>query len=143
MTDARPDPSGTAQPRPPLTSVAAHLYVRDVTAASRYFVEKLGFAIDFLYGTPPFYGQVSRDQARLALRCVSEPVFVGDIRARQSLLAASITVARRADIDRLYAEVAAAGVAFAQTLQDQPWGARDFIVRDPDGNLIQFAGPAT
>ena len=24
----------------------------------------------------------------------------------------------------------------------EPWGARDFIVMDPDGNLLLFAGPA-
>ena len=38
--------------------------------------------------------------------------------------------------------LAAAGVAFAQPLKHEPWGARDFIVRDPDGNLVLFAGPA-
>jgi len=30
-------------------------------------------------------------------------------------------------------------VDFAQTLRNEPWGARTFIVRDPDGNLILFA----
>ncbi|OCP36555.1 hypothetical protein BC360_04025 [Ensifer sp. LC163] len=27
-------------------------------------------------------------------------------------------------------------------LRTEPWGARNFIVLDPDGNLILFAGPA-
>jgi hypothetical protein len=31
---------------------------------------------------------------------------------------------------------------FFQTLRREPWGARDFILRDPDGNLLLFAGPA-
>ena len=35
----------------------------------------------------------------------------------------------------------ATGVPFFQTLRREPWGARTFIVRDPDGNLILFAGP--
>jgi hypothetical protein len=26
-------------------------------------------------------------------------------------------------------------------LKEEPWGARTFIVLDPDGNLILFAGP--
>jgi uncharacterized glyoxalase superfamily protein PhnB len=34
----------------------------------------------------------------------------------------------------------AAGVRFHQTLRTEPWGARTFIVRDPEGNLILFAG---
>jgi hypothetical protein len=24
-----------------------------------------------------------------------------------------------------------------------PWGARNFIVKDPDGNLVLFAGPGS
>ena len=34
----------------------------------------------------------------------------------------------------------AAGVPFHQRLRAEPWGARTFIVRDPDGNLLAFAG---
>jgi hypothetical protein len=33
-------------------------------------------------------------------------------------------------------------VTFVQTLAEKPWGARDFIIRDLDGNLLLFAGPA-
>jgi hypothetical protein len=33
-------------------------------------------------------------------------------------------------------------VTFAQPLQREPWGAKTFIVKDPDGNLLLFAGPA-
>ncbi|WP_407045994.1 VOC family protein [Mesorhizobium abyssinicae] len=31
------------------------------------------------------------------------------------------------------------GARFHQTLRTEPWGARTFIVSDPDGNLICFA----
>ena len=33
------------------------------------------------------------------------------------------------------------GVDFFQELKDGPWGARDFIVSDIDGNLLLFAWP--
>jgi len=36
----------------------------------------------------------------------------------------------------------APGVAFFQTLRREPWSAKTFIVKDPDGNLLLFAGPA-
>ena len=39
-------------------------------------------------------------------------------------------------------EFQAAGVPFFQTLRREPWGAKTFIVKDPDGNLLLFAGPA-
>jgi catechol 2,3-dioxygenase-like lactoylglutathione lyase family enzyme len=128
--------------RPILTSVAAHLYVRDLKASTDFFTTKLGFTIDFVYGDPPFYGQVSRDNARLALRSMDESVFAGDVRQREDLLSASITLGSASEIEQLYLEWQAAGVPFQQPLRNEPWQAKTFIVKDPDGNLILFAGPA-
>lgn len=126
---------------PILTSVAAHVYVRDLQASADFFTTKLGFRVDFVYGDPPFYGQVSRDQARLALRSIDEPVFAGDIREREDLLSASITLASAEEMRRLFAAYQAAGVPLHQSLREEPWGAMTLIVRDPDGNLILFASP--
>jgi uncharacterized glyoxalase superfamily protein PhnB len=94
------------------------------------------------YGDPPFFGSVKRDHARLCFRLVCEPVFVGDIREREQLLSASITVATAAEIKELFQEFHSAGVDFFQNLKKEPWGARNFIVRDLDGNLGLFAGPS-
>jgi hypothetical protein len=88
----------------------------------------------------PFYGQVFRDNARLALRLVFEPVFVGDVRNREHLLSASITVASANEIKQLFLSYQAAGVSFHQAFKKEPWGARTFIVADPDENLLFFAG---
>jgi catechol 2,3-dioxygenase-like lactoylglutathione lyase family enzyme len=129
-------------PRPVLSSTAAQLFVSDINTSCDFFITKLGFSIEFLYGDPPYYGEVRRDNARLALRLVCEPVFVADIRGREHLLSASITVDTAAEIKELFVEFQAAGVHFHQTLKKQPWGARNFTVQDPDRNLIQFAGPA-
>ena len=128
--------------QPILTSVAAHLYVRDLKTSTDFFTTKLGFAIDFIYGDPPFYGQVSRDNARLALRYMDEPFFAEDIRQREGLLSASITLASADEIKQLFLAYQAAGVPLAQSLRNEPWGAKTFILKDPDGNLILFAGPA-
>ena len=135
-------PAISPSPTVVLSSTEAQLFVADITASCDFFTQKLGFAVAFTYGEPPFYGQVTRDQARLNLRRVCEPVFVGDIREREHLLSASITVDSATEIERLFAEFEAAGVPFHQPLKAQPWGARDFVVRDPDGNLVLFAGPA-
>jgi len=138
MTALRED----ALPRPILSSTSAQLFVADIKASCDFFTAKLGFAVDFVYGDPPFYGQVIRDRAQLALRMVCEPVFVGDIRQREHLLAASITVDTAHDIKQLFLSFQAKGVPFHQVLKKEPWGARNFIVLDPDGNLILFASPA-
>lgn len=131
----------TAALNPVLSATEAQLYVADVTASCAFFTSTLGFAIAFVYGDPPFYGQVYRDNARLNLRMVREPVFVGDIREREQLLSASITVSNADHIKDLFKEFQSAGVQFHQTLKKEPWGATAFTAIDPDGNLILFAAP--
>ena len=46
------------------------------------------------------------------------------------------------EVKQLFLRYQVAEVGFSQTLKKEPWGARTFIVIDPDGNLILFAGPA-
>ncbi len=135
------NPTGTISERPYLRGTEAVLYVSNFAASLTFFTEKLGFTVDFAYGDPPFYGVVARDKARLCLRLVSEPVFIGDIRQREELLSASITLDSAADIKQLFLDYQAADVTFHQPLKTQPWGARTFIALDPDGNLLLFAGP--
>jgi catechol 2,3-dioxygenase-like lactoylglutathione lyase family enzyme len=140
--DAMTDEPKQATPRPILNSIEAQLFVANIQSSCDFYTNKLGFAVEFVYGDPPFYGQVRRDNARLNLRLVCEPVFAGDIREREHLLSASITVASANEIKELFLSYQAAGVRFSQTLKKEPWGARTFIVMDPDGNLILFSGPA-
>jgi uncharacterized glyoxalase superfamily protein PhnB len=127
---------------PVLTSIEAQLFVGNIQNSCDFYTRKLGFAVAFVYGDPPFYGQVQRDCARINLRLVGEPVFSGDVRKREGLLSASITLATASEIKQLFLEYQAAGVPFHQSMRKEPWGARTFVVSDPDENLILFAGPA-
>jgi uncharacterized glyoxalase superfamily protein PhnB len=140
--DAMTDESRQTTPRPILNSIEAQLFVANLKSSCDFYIDKLGFAVEFTYGDPPFYGQVRRDNARLNLRLICEPVFAGDVRKREHLLSASITVATANEIKQLFLSYQAAGVSFHQALKKEPWGARTFVVIDPDGNLILFAGPA-
>ncbi len=135
-------PAAKTSTRPVLTAAEPQLFVSDIKAACDFFTAKLGFSVAFIYGEPPFYGQVQRDAARLNLRHVDAPLVDPALRDRESLLSASITVGTAEDITQLFLEFQAAGVTFAQPLKHEPWGAKDFIVQDPDGNLVLFAGPA-
>jgi uncharacterized glyoxalase superfamily protein PhnB len=126
------------------TIVAAEpqLFVTDIKRSCEFFCEKLGFSLVFSYGKPPYYAQVGRDAARLNLRCVERSIIDSMVRDREELLSASMTVATADEIKLLFLEFQSAGVAFHQRLKKQPWGARNFVVKDPDGNLLLFAGPA-
>lgn len=111
------------------------VYVSNVQASTAFFRGKLGFRIDFLHGEAPFYGSVSRDDARLHLRFVHETPFVDGIVDREQLICAFLEVE---DIKSLYAEYVTAGVEIAGRLKKEPWGGSGFTVRDPDGNPIYF-----
>jgi catechol 2,3-dioxygenase-like lactoylglutathione lyase family enzyme len=118
------------------------LFVADIKASLDFFTQKLGFAIAFTYGEPPFYAQVKRDGAQLNLKCLDGPAINPELRDREELLSAAMTVGSADEIKQLFLEFQSANVAFFQPLKKQPWGARNFIIKDPDGNLLLFAGPA-
>ena len=120
---------------PFLKDVTPVLLVRDVKASAVFFQQKLGFKIDFLHGLPPFYGSVSRDGVCLHLRYVHQPFFAEAAVQEKSVICASIQVS---NVQGLFKEFKARGVEFAQILTKQAWGGTDFLVRDPDGNVISF-----
>lgn len=138
---AMPETAATID-TPRLSAAEPELFVADIKAACAWFTDKLGFEVAFTYGEPPFYGQVKRGDAPINLRLVCEPVYVSDIREREELLGASMTVESAAEIKQLFLQYQMAGVDFFRPLKQEPWGARNFIVRDPDGNLLLFAAPA-
>lgn len=124
-----------------LMAAEPQLFVADIARSCEFFVAKLGFRVAFTYGEPAFYAQVCREGARFNLRAVCGPVFDAGFRERVvDALSASITVD---DAKPLFIEFQAAGADFHQALRTEPWGARTFIIRDPDDNLILFAGPGT
>lgn len=126
-----------------LTSAYPQLFVADIKASCDFYTQKLGFKTTILYGEPPFYAHVARDGATLIFRCVDRPVIDAEYREREELLSAECCVESAEGIKSLFLEFQAAGVPFFQTLKLMPWGARNFIVKDPDGNLVLFAGPGS
>jgi catechol 2,3-dioxygenase-like lactoylglutathione lyase family enzyme len=42
------------------------------------------------------------------------------------------------DLDATFENVRASGAEIVQEPTEQPWGARDFAVRDPSGNLVRI-----
>lgn len=45
------------------------------------------------------------------------------------------------DVDAYYAELSARGVVVREPPEDSPWGTREMLVVDPDGNRLRFANP--
>ena len=139
---SKSEPSKSSPSKATIVSAEPQLFVTDIKRSCEFFRDKLGFSLVFSYGKPPYYAQVGRNGARLNLRCVERPVIESAVRDREELLSVSMTVATADEIKLLFLEFQSAGVAFHQTLKKQPWGGKNFVVKDPDGNLLLFAGPA-
>lgn len=119
-----------------LIAAEPQLFVTDMVVALKFYREKLGFTVGFAYGEPPFYAQVLRGGAKLNLRHADALPVDPALAAKHDLLAATIVLDHAKP---LFLEYQAAGVDFHQSSRSEPWGARTFIVKDPDGNLIAFA----
>ena len=136
-------PPARTYPAVPSGSIVAaepQLLVRNLATSLDFYTTKLGFQAVFAYGEPAFYAQVSRQGGRLNLRSVRYPIYHPDFLSREpDVLAATLIVS---DPELIFAELREAGVKFYQQLKTEAWGARTFIVCDPDGNLLCFAGEA-
>ncbi len=135
--ELKPSPS-----RATIVAAEPQLFVADMKRSCDFFGKNLGFSVVFSYGSPPYYAQVGRDGVRLNLRLVAKSVTESMVRAREELLSASLTVATADEIKLLFLEFQAVGITFHQKLKRQPWGAKTFVIKDPDGNLLLFSGPA-
>jgi predicted enzyme related to lactoylglutathione lyase len=47
------------------------------------------------------------------------------------------------DVDEVYRRLADAGQDFVQAPTTMPWGNRSLLLRDPDGNLVNFFTPVS
>ena len=112
--------------------------VGDVNVAVRWYVEKLGF-------TPVHVNADLSGEANYAI------VRLGDVEIHllqngfdgepvRSPAEAMFTIRGSVgDLDDLCKRCVELGLGFLRELADQPWGARDFTVLDPDGNRIWIA----
>lgn len=114
-----------------LTAAAPVFPVADLDASVRFFVDKLGFHEEFRY--EGIYAGIERDHCLIHLSKQSNPntsapgtatlyVFCDDARA-------------------IYDDVIARGARPDGPPKDYPYGMRDFMVRDLDGNRLSFGSP--
>lgn len=113
------------------TAVTPILRIFDVRKAREFYVDFLGFTVDWEHRFEPglpLYFQVSRGGMVLHL---SE--HHGD-----ACPGAAMRI-ETGDIDALHAELTAKQYGYARpNVDDTPWGTRDMSVKDPFGNRLTF-----
>ena len=110
------------------------LDVRDLEQSLRYYVERLGFQVEFRYAEDPSnYAGVRRDGVYLHMQWQHHEHFEKGTAGRGRF---RILVD---DPDALFDEYRRTGVLDNSIqVRDTPWGTREFGFRDPDGNGLIF-----
>ncbi len=124
-----------------ITHVAPILLVADIVKATDYYRDQLGFDDIKLYGQPPNFAIISRDDCRIMLARIDNPANIlpnWKIQSKTSSVYFWVE-----DIDALYAEYQASGAIIDYTLYTTPWGIREFGVQDVDDYDISFGQPVT
>ena len=114
-----------------LSAVQPVLMVRDVAAAISFY-EQLGFSLVFRDSdTKPMYAGVRRDGLDLHLQWhdSAESGYPNDRPTYRFVVA---------EVDKLSAEFSSFQGLDRTHVSDTAWGTREFHVRDPDGNCLQF-----
>ena len=119
-----------------LTGIAPQFLVDDLDRAIAYYVDKLGFELDFTYES--FYASVSRDGFAIHLKCAPKTAADREHRRQNEHLDAYVAVS---GVRGLFSELQTRGAQVMKPLQEEPWACVDFYVEDPDGNILCFSEP--
>ena len=116
-------------------TVIPQFRITDAKCSHSFYVDGLGFEVDWEHRFEPAF-----------------PVFMQLTRANQTIFltehagdcevggAAYFVVA---DVDGYYKDFVARGVVSLEPPEDTPWGSREMVVTDPDGNRLRFASRTT
>jgi catechol 2,3-dioxygenase-like lactoylglutathione lyase family enzyme len=132
----RPRPAAASSGEAALTAIAPIVPVRHVPASLRFYRDRLGFAVE-RENPDQSAALVARGPARLMLLRVGDKRALGATREHLS------SYVWTNGLDALWAEI---GPAVADLPQwrvrapfTQPFGTREFHLKDPDGFLLLFA----
>ncbi len=107
------------------TRITANLRVPDIAAARSFYTGFLGLETEeFDLGwVARFASAETGAHVQLVTRDATSPVD-------------SVISVHAEDVDAAYAEALAAGYAIVHPLTTEAWGVRRFLVRAPDGNVV-------
>lgn len=131
--EARTMPNHSRQPIASglVENVIPVLMCRDVSVSIEFFCRHLGFSLSFQDApADPRYAGISRGPIELHLQWMDADQFRYPIDQPNYRFAV-------ADVDVLHGEFSARDVNMTAVM-DTPWGTREFHLRDPGGNGLQF-----
>lgn len=121
-----------------LVSINPFFIVKDLQASIAYYIERLGFHLDFQGPDgDPYYGRVSRDGIGIMLKAILPDVLPRPNRTRHEWARWDAYI-YTLDPDALFDEYKKRGVAFVKELSFIDEGLWGFEVTDADGYVLAF-----
>jgi catechol 2,3-dioxygenase-like lactoylglutathione lyase family enzyme len=117
-----------------ITGIAPQFLVDDLDRAIAYYRDRLGFELDFIYGS--FYAAVTRDGFAIHLKLAPKLAAERAHRKEHEHLDAYIAVS---GIRGLFSELQMRGAHVIKPLEERRWACVDFYVEDPDGYILCFS----
>ena len=117
-----------------ITGIAPQFLVDDLDRAVTYYVDRLGFELDFQYES--FYASVRRDGFAIHLKQAAKLAADRAHRKQNEHLDAYVAVS---GIRGLFSELQMRGAEVIKPLEERPWACLDFYVEDPDGYILCFS----
>jgi GNAT superfamily N-acetyltransferase len=113
----------------------AVLAVADVGETARFYVDKLGFKQNWLWGNPPTFGCIGLGSAELFL--CQQPDLARHVDGHMHFFQVG------EKLEELYERHRALGAPIVEPIENKSWGVREYTVRDPSGYRLRFGGPPT
>jgi len=107
--------------------------VRNVTTAAEYYVNALGFRLDW-HNDQEGIGGISQGDCRMFL---TDPPFRQD-EGNNGTVVVWLNLNSKREVDELYRRWREAGAKIVAEPEDKPWHLREFRVADLDGNQIRI-----
>ena len=120
-----------------LTRVSPVYPVADVAAAIQWYSRVLDFKPQVVNppgDEAPVYAVLDRDAASLHLLRLDEAPY-----GLRAPVQAQFWI--NSNLDELFRHVESQGASILQKPGDRPWGHRDFMIADPDGNVVWVTQP--
>lgn len=108
----------------------------DIIKSLTYYQDVLGFTFDFQYGEPPVYAGVNSGDAEIYFNFSPELVKTLKERGLNPDIFIWVT-----NVDYLFNIHVKNGAEIVEPISDRPWGARQYVVKEPNGYFLKFAQP--
>jgi catechol 2,3-dioxygenase-like lactoylglutathione lyase family enzyme len=105
--------------------------VSDVKRTIAFYRDVLGFAGEWFWGEPPTFAGASVGNVQVMFH--QQPAIAARVEGHEHYYWCEA-------VDEAYEKHRAAGAQIVSPIENRPWGQREYVVRDPDGYHLRFAG---